>query len=94
MVSITSDSVNACDWLIEIFQQRLLQQKLIQKKVFQRILTKKKVTYKIENLYILFTFLTIIVSLLINISIYCCLIKHLSWQQSKIKLKMSNKWKK
>ena len=78
MVSITSDSVNACDWLIEIFQQRLLQQKLIQKKVFQRILTKKKVTYKIENLYILFTFLTIIVSLLINISIYCCLIKHLS----------------
>ena len=36
----------------------------------------KKATCKMQNLYVLFAFLSIIIALLIAVSIYCCLIKY------------------
>ena len=36
----------------------------------------KKATCKTQNIYILLTFLSITIALLIAVSIYCCLIKY------------------
>ena len=36
----------------------------------------KNITYKTQNVYILFTFLLITIALLIDVSIYCYLIKY------------------
>ena len=41
----------------------------------------KKATYKTQNFYILFAFLSITVALLIAVSIYCYLIKHQAKQK-------------
>ena len=75
------------------FLTKTVPAKTVSTKTIPENFNEKKVILKIENLYILFTFLIFITSLLIIFNVYCCLIKHLLWHQSKNKLKMSNKLK-
>ena len=75
------------------FLTKTVPAKTVSTKTIPKNFNEKKVILKIENLYILFTFLIFIISLLIIFNVYCCLIKHLLWHQSENKLKMSDKLK-
>ena len=75
------------------FLTKTVPAKTISTKTIPKNFNEKKVILKIENVYILFTFLIFIISLLIIFNVYCCLIKHLLWHQSENKLKMSDKLK-
>ena len=86
--SITAEILN-CDEIIEatkIFPTKTLPikavlTKTITAKPVPTNLNEKRVTCNTENFYVLLTFLLIIVSLFIIVSIYCCLIKHRSKQK-------------
>ena len=86
--SMIVDSVVICDEVIELTKAvptKTFPTKAINTKTFSiKTLTnfdRKKVAYKIETFYILPAFLLITISLLIIVSIYCCLIKRLSKQE-------------
>ena len=66
--SIIDDSVITCDQIIEVIKT------IPKKKTIPINFNGKKVTWEIENFYILRTFLSNTISLLIILDIYCCLV--------------------
>ena len=76
--SINGDSASTCDKNIEVTKNvsTKIVPTITSSKLFQIVSTKKKVTCKIENFYILLVFFLITLSLLITVVIYCCFIEH------------------
>ena len=72
--SITVDSAITCNEVIEV--TKTVPTKTFSWKTVSTNFHREKVTYKIENFYILVAFLLIFIALLITVSIYYCFKKH------------------
>ena len=68
------DSAITCDEIIEVDTEAKPNNE--KTKTFSKSFNEKNITYKTQNFYILLTFLLIITTLLIAVSIYCYLINY------------------
>ena len=68
-----------CDEIIEVI--KTVPTKAVPRKTIFSNFNKKTVTFKIENLYVVLTFLLITTSVLVIVSIYYYLLKHQSNQE-------------
>ena len=68
LAGIVDDSAFTCDEAVESYYEKA--------KTIPTDINKKKATFKCKNLYILLAFLLMTIALLIDVSVYCCLIKY------------------
>ena len=76
-------STCTCEMVYGIYLESIISQfpQNIPTKAIRKNYNERKVTCRMENFYVLFALLLIIISLLIIVSIYCYLIKHWSKQK-------------
>ena len=86
MDDIMDDSAITCDEIIEVDTEAKPNNE--KTKTFSKSFNEKNITYKTQNFYILLTFLLIITTLLIAVSIYCYLINY--WAKGKHLLPFHN----